>query len=127
MGMFPLSMGKSLHYTCETHTFDFDYDGQKEIWVTGNTDESTEGTVVALRPDGTEPYDLDGNATSYSGYAKIPWNAEATPVVADLLGNGEQCIIVPQGMTREKITSSVILRWTKTGTNCRTSCGNPYR
>lgn len=95
MGMFPLSMGKSLHYTCEAHTFDFDYDGQKEIWVTGNTDESTEGTVVALRPDGTEPYDLDGNATSYSGYAKIPWNAEATPVVADLLGNGEQCIIVP--------------------------------
>ena len=95
MGMFPLSMGKSLHYTCEAHTFDFDYDGQKEIWVTGNTDESTEGTVVALRPDGTEPYDLDGNATSYSGYAEIPWNAEATPVVADLLGNGEQCIIVP--------------------------------
>lgn len=95
MGMFPLSMGKSLHYTCEAHTFDFDYDGQKEIWITGNTDESTEGTVVALRPDGTEPYDLDGNATSYSGYAEIPWNAEATPVVADLLGNGEQCIIVP--------------------------------
>lgn len=95
IGMFPLSMGKSLHYTCEAHTFDFDYDGQKEIWVTGNTDESTEGTVVALRPDGTEPYDLDGNATSYSGYAEIPWNAEATPVVADLLGNGEQCIIVP--------------------------------
>lgn len=95
MGMFPLSMGKSLHYTCETHTFDFDYDGQKEIWVTGNTDESTEGTVVALRPDGTEPYDLDGNATSYSGYAEIPWNAKATPVVADLSGNGEQCIIVP--------------------------------
>lgn len=95
IGMFPLSMGKSLHYTCETHTFDFDYDGQKEIWVTGNTDESTEGTVVALRPDGTEPYDLDGNATSYSGYAEIPWNAKATPVVADLLGNGEQCIIVP--------------------------------
>lgn len=95
MGMFPLSMGKSLHYTCEAHTLDFDYDGQKEIWITGNTDESTEGTVVALRPDGTEPYDLDGNATSYSGYAEIPWNAEATPVVADLLGNGEQCIIVP--------------------------------
>lgn len=95
MGMFPLSMGKSLHYTCEAHTFDFDYDGQKEIWITGNTDESTEGTVVALRPDGTEPYDLDGNVTSYSGYAEIPWNAEATPVVADLLGNGEQCIIVP--------------------------------
>lgn len=95
IGMFPLSMGKSLHYTCEAHTFDFDYDGQKEIWVTGNTDESTEGTVVALRPDGTEPYDLDGNATSYSGYAEIPWNAKATPVVADLLGNGEQCIIVP--------------------------------
>lgn len=95
MGMFPLSMGKSLHYTCEAHTADFDYDGQKEIWITGNTDESTEGTVVALRPDGTEPYDLDGNATSYSGYAEIPWNAEATPVVADLWGNGEQCIIVP--------------------------------
>ena len=93
MGMFPLSMGKSLHYTCEAHTFDFDYDGQKEIFLTGYTDESTEGMVVAIRPDGTEPYDLDGNATSYSGYAEIPWKAEATPVVADLLGNGEQYII----------------------------------
>lgn len=95
MGMFPLSMGKSLHYTCEAHTADFDYDGQKEIFLTGYTDEGTEGMVVAIRPDGTEPYDLDGNATSYSGYAEIPWKAEATPVVADLLGNGEQCIIVP--------------------------------
>ena len=93
MGMFPLSMGKSLHYTCEAHTFDFDYDGQKEIFLTGYTDESTEGMVVAIRPDGTEPYDLDGNATSYSGYAEIPWKTEATPVVADLLGNGEQYII----------------------------------
>ena len=93
MGMFPLSMGKSLHYTCEAHTFDFDYDGQKEIFLTGYTDEGTEGMVVAIRPDGTEPYDLDGNATSYSGYAEIPWKAEATPVVADLLGNGEQYII----------------------------------
>lgn len=93
MGMFPLSMGKSLHYTCEAHTADFDYDGQKEIFLTGYTDEGTEGMVVAIRPDGTEPYDLDGNATSYSGYAEIPWKAEATPVVADLLGNGEQYII----------------------------------
>lgn len=93
MGMFPLSMGKSLHYTCEAHTADFDYDGQKEIFLTGYTDEGTEGMVVAIRPDGTEPYDLDGNATSYSGYAEIPWKTEATPVVADLLGNGEQYII----------------------------------
>lgn len=93
MDMFPLSMGKSLHYTCEAHTADFDYDGQKEIFLTGYTDEGTEGMVVAIRPDGTEPYDLDGNATSYSGYAEIPWKAEATPVVADLLGNGEQYII----------------------------------
>ena len=93
MGMFPLSMGKSLHYTCEAHTADFDYDGQKEIFLTGYTDEGTEGMVVAIRPDGTEPYDLDGNATSYSCYAEIPWKAEATPVVADLLGNGEQYII----------------------------------
>lgn len=93
MGMFPLSMGKSLHYTCEAHTADFDYDGQKEIFLTGYTDEGTEGMVVAIRPDGTEPYDLDGNATSYSGYAEIPWKAEATPVVADLLGNGVQYII----------------------------------
>lgn len=95
MGMFPLFMGKSLHYTCEAHTCDFDYDGQKEIFLTGHTDERTEGMVVVLRPDGTEPYDLDGNATSYSGFAEIPVKAEATPVVADLLGNGEPCVIVP--------------------------------
>ena len=100
MGMFPLSMGKSLHYSCEAHTCDFDYDGQKEIFLTGYSDESTEGMVVALRPDGTEPYDLDGNATSYSGFAEIPIKAEATPVVADLLGNGEPCIIVPTRNTK---------------------------
>ena len=95
MDMFPLSMGMSLHYACEAHTADFDYDGQKEIFLTGYTDEWTEALLVAIRPDGTEPYDLDGNVTSYSGYAEIPFRTDATPVVADLLGNGEPCIIVP--------------------------------
>ena len=95
MDMFPLSMGMSLHYACETHTADFDYDGQKEIFLAGYTDEGTEALLVAIRPDGTEPYDLDGNVTSYSGYAEIPFRTDATPVVADLLGNGEPCIIVP--------------------------------
>ena len=66
---------------------------RREIFLTGYTDEGTEGMVVAIRPDGTEPYDLDGNATSYSGYAEIPWKAEATPVVADFGEMGEQYII----------------------------------
>ena len=58
MDMFPLSMGMSLHYACEAHTADSDYDGQKEIFLTGYTDEGTEALLVAIRPDGTEPYDL---------------------------------------------------------------------
>ena len=96
MGMFPLSLGsRNYGYSCESHTADFDYDGQKEIILAGKADEGTHSVIAVIRPDGTEPYDLDGNVTTYGGYAELPIRTEATPVVADLQGNGEQCIVVP--------------------------------
>lgn len=102
MGMFPLSMDKAMDFSCEAHTVDFDYDGQKEIVAAGRDDTWTKGMLVVVRPDGTEPYDIDGNATSYSGYATLPSMTEAVPVVADLQGNGEPCII---SMTRDSESS----------------------
>ncbi|MCD8317670.1 MAG: FG-GAP-like repeat-containing protein [Paraprevotella sp.] len=93
MGMFPLSMDMSRQYVNEANTADFDYDGQKEIILTGRNDEWTQGTLAVIRPDGTEPYDIDGNATSYSGFANISCKTEAVPAVADLKGDGEPCII----------------------------------
>lgn len=102
MGMFPQSMDKSLRFDCEAYTVDFDYDGQKEIVTAGCNDARTNAMLVVVRPDGTEPYDIDGNATSYSGYANLPNITDAVPVVADLQGNGEPCII---SMTRDNLNS----------------------
>ena len=96
MDMFPLTLDSKFYkYTCDAHTVDFDFDGQKEIVLSGRTDDDLHGVITVIRPDGTEPYDLDGNVTSYGGFAEIEDRVEATPAVADLYGNGENCFVVP--------------------------------
>ncbi|MBQ8593239.1 MAG: VCBS repeat-containing protein [Bacteroidaceae bacterium] len=93
-GLYPIALATDNHcYVGEATTVDFDYDGQQEIILMAKHYERTAGTIVIARPDGTEPFDIDMNVTSFSGYDEIPWNAEATPTVADIYGTGEPCII----------------------------------
>ena len=90
-----LSTGNSC-FINEAYATDFDYDGQKEIIQVARTSVNQNenySTLYIVKPDGSEPYDIDRNVTTFSGYAKYPWIVEAVPVVADLFGNGEPCIV----------------------------------
>ena len=80
----------------EAYVADFDLDGKKELVqvATGEDEGKQYSTLYVVRPDGTEPYDIDGNVTTFSGYATFQYLVEAPPSVADLFGNGEPCIIV---------------------------------
>ena len=99
-GLFPISLtGYENNYIGEATTMDFNYDGQKEIILSARRttidNVGEKGTIVIANPDGTEPFDIDYNVTTFSGYAEIPWRIEATPTVADIYGTGEPCVIVP--------------------------------
>lgn len=98
---YPLMMQKALstgntNFINEAYAADFDYDGQKEIVQAASTSINTtsySSTIYIIKPDGDEPYDIDNNVTTLSGYATTPWAIAAVPVVADLYGNGEPCVI----------------------------------
>ena len=95
--------GNLYRHNDEAYTADFDFDGQKEIVQVGTMINGSEisSLLTVIRPDGTEPYDIDGNVATISGYAKFPYDTEATPTVADLYGNGEPSIITLARSTAE--------------------------
>lgn len=86
--------GNPYLYESEVNTVDFDYDGQKEIVLASfNGTDNNKSAVVVVKPDGTEPYCIDGNATTFGGFALFDWRISAVPTVADLYGNGEMSIV----------------------------------
>ena len=100
----PVSFYKILSAPCsfdnDAYTADIDFDGQKEIVQVGEMSNNNVWTslLTVVKPDGTEPYDIDGNVTSFSGYAEFPCLIQAGATVADLYGRGEPSIItVPRG------------------------------
>lgn len=98
---FPLAMKKSpldldgtYVYANEAHVADFDLDGEKEIIAQAyDCSDGIGSAVVVVNPDGTEPYDIDGNATNFGGYAVHPWYADAVPTTADLWGDGNMSVV----------------------------------
>ncbi len=97
---YPLMMQQVLSsgdagFVNEAYAADHDYDGQKEIVQVASLADGDENisTLYVAAPDGTEPFDIDDNVTTFSGYATYPWLIQAAPTVADLYGNGEQCVI----------------------------------
>ena len=97
---YPLMMQQVLSsgdagFVNEAYAADYDYDGQKEIVQVASLADGEENisTLYVAATDGTEPFDIDDNVTTFSGYATYPWLIQAAPTVADLYGNGEQCLI----------------------------------
>lgn len=94
--------GQYLSYIGEANLLDTDYDGQMDI-LHGAYDHTAlkDSRIAIVRPDGTEPYDLDRNVTSFTGFAAFPWRVQSTPIVADLKGNGEPSLM-SLGSTQDK-------------------------
>ena len=91
---FPvMAQTESHEYRGEATTADFDYDGQQEIILTAYYSAQQKGKIMVINPDATEPFDMDNDTSSITGYADIPWPATATPTVADIYGTGIPCII----------------------------------
>lgn len=94
-GLFPLVFSDgNWEYINEAHVADINYDGQKEIVMAARNYNKKQGRIAVVQPDGMEPYDIDGNVTSFSGFANIPWCTEATPVVADIYGDAVPHLVV---------------------------------
>ena len=94
MDMFPVCIDKENYwYSSESNVGDFDYDGKKEIMMTGKND--IKGVITLVRYDGTAPYDIDENVTFFNEYTGLPIKGEATPVLADLRGMCEPSLLVP--------------------------------
>lgn len=90
----PLDLDGTYVYANEAHVADFDLDGEKEIIAQAyDCSDGIGSAVVVVNPDGTEPYDIDDNATKFGGYAVHPWRADAVPTTADLLGDGNMSVI----------------------------------
>lgn len=73
---------------------DVDNDGKQEIfWIYEDRYETRTGYLMGFRPTGEELYDIDGNVTTVSGFAKTPI-AKGQVAFGDLSGKGEQNIVM---------------------------------
>ena len=100
---FPIQLYDDIYMYMQTPTTaDIDYDGQKEIVATGWEEQSFASKIAVFHKDGTEPYDIDGDANTVSGYTNLN-GTMATPTVSDIYGNGKPCIITVPHSIGEKV------------------------
>lgn len=107
IGIFPIRI--SSNYDCQyvnaPTTVDFDYDGKKEIALMGYNKYTTKPSMtVVLQSNGTDIFDIDGNVTTFSGFAEVATRTIATPTIADIFGNGIPHLIL---VTRDDSPSAI--------------------
>ena len=73
---------------------DVDNDGKQEIFWCYSDFESRIGYLAGFRPIGEELFDIDGNVTTVSGFAKTSAILKGQVAFGDLSGIGEQNIVV---------------------------------
>jgi len=101
-GMFPIRMATYATIRSSFNVADVDNDGNKEIF-SAISPSYKEGLIIGLRHDGTELFDIDNNATTYSGFARVNAAITATPAIGDLNHDGNYQVIT---MTRDESTSN---------------------
>lgn len=82
-------------YMFTPKAMDFDYNGQKEIIAMGWSENTNKSKVLVVQSNGREPYNYSYNSfknNNVNGFVDLT-NSLATPVVADIYGNAEPCII----------------------------------
>ncbi len=73
---------------------DVDNDGKQEIFWCYSDFDSRIGYLAGFRPTGEELFDIDGNVTTVSGFAKTSAILKGQVAFGDLFGIGEQNIVV---------------------------------
>ncbi len=68
----------------------------KELFTNISVDNNN-SYLIGLNSDGTELFDIDGNLTTYSGFAYLNAGMNSTPAIGDLESNGQYKVI---SMTR---------------------------
>lgn len=87
---------------------DVDNDGKQEIfWLCEDRYETRTGYLMGFRPTGEELFDIDGNVTTVSGFAKTPIMIKGQAAFGDLAGNGEQNIVISSWDDRDRDKNAV--------------------
>lgn len=82
---------------------DVDDDGKQEIfWIYEDRYNTHTSYIMGFRPSGEELFDIDGNVTTVSGFAKTPTMLTGQVAFGDLYGNGEQNVVVSTWENDEK-------------------------
>lgn len=93
---FPLRIATGTYSSVSSPNIaDVDNDGKQEIfWLYEDRYETRTSYLMGFRPTGEELFDIDGNVTTVSGFAKTPTMLTNQVAFGDLAGNGEQNIVV---------------------------------
>ena len=87
---------------------DVDNDGKQEIfWLCEDRYETRTGYLMGFRPTGEELFDIDGNVTTVSGFAKTPIMIKGQAAFGDLTGNGEQNIVISSWDDKDRDKNAV--------------------
>ena len=98
-GLFPIQMDiqDANSIISSINVSDINQDALQEIF-TSITINSKNSYLIGLNSDGTELFDIDGNVTSYSGFAYLNAAMNSTPAIGDLESNGQYKVL---SMTRD--------------------------
>lgn len=89
-----ITTGNYLSESCP-NIADVDNDGKQEIfWIYDSRWNDRTSYLMGFRPTGEELFDIDGNVTTVSGFAKSSVMMKGQVAFGDLAGNGEQNIVV---------------------------------
>jgi hypothetical protein len=96
-GLFPVQMDVGNSIVSSINAADINSDNIKEIFTNISID-SKNSYLIGLNSDGTELFDIDGNVTTYSGFAHLNASMNSTPAIGDLESNGQYKVL---SMTRD--------------------------
>jgi hypothetical protein len=87
MDGFPVEMNVDGSIRSSVNVADVNGDGNKEIFTSMRIDNEN-GLLIGLKHDGMELYNLDGNTTTFTGFAKLNAATFCAPALGDINQDG---------------------------------------